>query len=520
MSSLTFTRAQLSMKLILLIAASTLLLALVACSGSPTPTPQPSSLPESPLQGTEFAKPTRTLDPSQTAEPEDTPEPTPTQGPLFVEYTVQYGDTLGALSQRFNLTVQELMKVNGLNDAHSLQIGQVLKIPAWVEKAGPDIKFIPDSELVYGPAYKDFDIRAVADKYGGYLSQYTERVEGTVMSGPQIVQLVAERFSVGPRALLTLLELQGRWVSSATLSGTQLDYPMGLVDPGRTGLYKQTAWAANKLNEGYYGKVYGHGGIMTFHDGTRARLAWGLNPGTAAIQNMLAQVSDWDEWQQLVSDAGFSATYRDLFGDPFDYEVKPLIPKSVAQPTLRLPLQDGKLWYFTGGPHAGWVDGSPWAAVDFAPADQAGSCWISTYWTVAAATGVITTAEHGRVVLDLDEDGFAGTGWALLYMHTGDEDRVEVGTHVKGSDHIGHPSCEGGAAQTSHLHFARLYNGQWIPAGDPRLPLVLSGWVFSQMQQEYDGTMTRGSEKREAENQRLENVNGVIPDGGKVGGGQ
>jgi hypothetical protein len=129
--------------------------------------------------------------------------------------------------------------------------------------------------------------------------------------------------------------------------------------------------------------------------------------------------------------------------------------------------------------------------------------------------GVITTSENGRVVQDLDGDGYQGTGWALLYMHMGEDERVEVGDHVDTDDPIGHPSCEGGAAETSHLHFARLYNGQWIPAGDARLPLVLSGWTFAGDSQEYDGSMTRDGEVRTAENQRLEERNGVISDGGQ-----
>lgn len=177
-------------------------------------------------------------------------------------------------------------------------------------------------------------------------------------------------------------------------------------------------------------------------------------------------------------------------------------------------MEDGKLWFFTGGPHAGWVDGSPWAAVDFAPADQAGSCWPSGYWNVAAAPGVITSSESGRVVEDLNGDGFQGTGWALLYMHNGTDERIEVGQKINTYDHIGHPSCEGGAAETSHLHFARIYNGQWIAADDAKIPLVLSGWTFAGDSQEYNGSMSRDGKTRTAENQRLEELNGIIPDGG------
>lgn len=485
--------------------------ALVACASEPTATPQPGTRPTfTPRPLLSFGSPPTA---TPTAEPSDTPEPTPTPGPIYTEYTVRAGDTLGAISARFNLSIEELMKINGLTNPHSLQIGQVLKIPVFVEKVGPDTKLVPDSEVVYGPAYKDFDIAAYLEKYpDSYLGSYSEMVEGRNRTGAEIIQLVAERFSVGPRVLLALLELQANWVTGSALNGKQIAFPMGLNDPGRQNLYRQAAWAANQLNAGYYGKLSGRLGILEFADRERARLAYGLNPGTAAVQNVLAKTTTWDEWQTFVAPQGFRAAYEKLFGDPYQYQVKPLLPKDLQQPPLVLPLQAGKLWYFTGGPHAGWVDGSAWAAVDFAPADQAGSCWTSKYWSIAAAPGIVTASENGRVVQDLDGDGFQGTGWALLYMHLADEERVAVGTKLKTNDLVGHPSCQGGAAETSHVHFARLYNGQWIPAGDAKSPLVLSGWTFSADSQEYDGTMTRGDQKRTAENQRIEEQNGITPE--------
>lgn len=467
----------------------------------------------SPLIQLPFANPGT---PTATLEPEDTPEPSPTPGPVFTEYRVRNGDTLGAISARFNMTLEELMKVNDLPDPHSLQVGQVLKIPTFIQEVGPETKILPDSELVYGPSYKDFRIQEFLEKYpDGYLASYNEVVEGKNRSGAEILQLVAERFSVGPRALLALLEFQGKWVTTSILTGSQVAFPYGLEDGGREKLYRQAAWAANQMNAGYYGKISGRLGVLDFVGGKRARLGWGANPGTAAIQNVLSKTASWEDWQDLVGADGFLATYKKLFGDPAQYEIRRLLPKDLKQPTLRLPLEDDKVWYFTGGPHAGWIDGSPWAAVDLAPADQTGSCWMSQYWAVAAAPGVITTAENGRVVLDLDGDGFAGTGWALLYMHIGEQERVEVGKTVNTNDQVGHPSCEGGAAETSHVHFARLYNGQWIAAADKNMPMVLSGWTFAGDSQEYDGSMARGSETRTAENQRLEKVNDIVADGGK-----
>lgn len=488
----------------------------IACASEPTPTRIPgatNTLTPKPLIQLPFTHTEAT--PTATPEPEDTPIPSPTPGPVFTEYSVRNGDTLGAIAARLNMTVEELMKVNGLTNANTLNVGQVLRIPTFIELVGPELKLLPDSEAVYGPGYQNFDIETFVAKYpDGYLSSYTEYVDRKQRSGAQIIKLVSERFSVGPRVLLALLEMEGSWVTSSALTGTQVAFPFGMVDGSRESLYRQAQWAANQLNAGYYGKLSGRLGILTFRDSQRARLAWNINPGTAAVQNVLSKIASWQDWQPLVTKDGFLAAYTKLFGDPYQYEFKPILPKDLKQPTLRFPMEDSKLWFFTGGPHAGWVDGSPWAAVDFAPADQAGSCWPSQYWIVSSAPGVITSSESGRVVEDLDGDGFQGTGWALLYMHNSTDERIKVGQKVKTYDHIGHPSCEGGAAETSHLHFARIYNGQWVAADDAKVPMVLSGWTIAGNSQEYDGTMSRDGKTRTAENQRLEDLNGIIPDGG------
>jgi LasA protease len=480
--------------------------ALSACSSAGTQTPIPGGPIMGPVRPTE-------IEPSAT--PQDTPEPTPTSGPAFQEYTVRRGDTLGLIADRFNANVDDVLKLNSLTNADVLQVGQVLRIPVLVDRVAPSDKIIPDSEAVYGPSFANFDVSTVAQKYGGYLVGYQERVEGTVMTGPQIIQLVAERFSVGPRVLLAILEMQGGWVTSAALGQTQIDYPMGIVDPSKSGLYKQAFYISSYLNEGYYGKVTGNLTTLEFQDRRRARLAPGLNPGSTAIQDAFAHDSTWDTWLNLIGPNGFLATYKKLFGDPSASAVEPLLPRDLKQPQMRLPFEDGHLWYFTGGPHAGWAAGSAWAAVDFTPKDQAGSCWTSAEWAIAAAPGRVLQAEKGRVMINLSGSGFQGSGWTLMYMHMASEDRVEIGTVLKVGDHVGHPSCEGGAAETSHLHFARLYNGQWIPAGAGPLPLVLSGWVFEGATQEYDGTMARGGQTYEANDAQVPDKNGVVADAGK-----
>jgi murein DD-endopeptidase MepM/ murein hydrolase activator NlpD len=124
-------------------------------------------------------------------------------------------------------------------------------------------------------------------------------------------------------------------------------------------------------------------------------------------------------------------------------------------------------------------------------------CNPNDAWVVAVADGLIVSVENGRVVQDLDGDGFEQTGWTVLYMHMESRERVAVGTYLHAGERVGHPSCEGGFATGTHLHLARRYNGEWIPA-DGSIPFVLDGWVSVGTGLQYDGFMQRGGQSVEA----------------------
>jgi hypothetical protein len=109
------------------------------------------------------------------------------------------------------------------------------------------------------------------------------------------------------------------------------------------------------------------------------------------------------------------------------------------------------------------------------------------------APGVVARSETGIVVVDLDGDGDERTGWDIFYLHIGTQDRAPAGATLKRGDPIGHPSCEGGESTGTHVHIARKYNGEWIPA-DSALPLTLDGWVVHSSGEPYQGTLTHFSE--------------------------
>jgi len=210
----------------------------------------------------------------------------------------------------------------------------------------------------------------------------------------------------------------------------------------------------------------------------------------------------------------FLATYEHLFGNPFAYTVDPLVPSDLVQPEMRLPWESGRIWYFTGGPHGGWGNGSGRAALDFVPGDKLLGCVPSPEWVTAAAPGLVLRSENGEVLVDLDGDGFEQSGWVLLYLHIYTEGRVEPGIHLQRGQRIGRPSCEGGFSEATHLHFARRYNGEWIPAGSGPVPMVLSGWTAHEDVMPYDGTLTGGDEVRTAYECWDDDLNGLVSDNG------
>jgi LysM repeat protein len=69
-------------------------------------------------------QPSPTVVPSATLPPAAPSTPVPDQ----FEYTVQWGDTLYSLAQRFNTTVDAIVALNSLPDASYIKVGQVLRI--------------------------------------------------------------------------------------------------------------------------------------------------------------------------------------------------------------------------------------------------------------------------------------------------------------------------------------------------------------------------------------------------------
>lgn len=460
-----------------------------------TPTPMPAertvvhiTVPETPLIESVTPEVTKTNSKTTTPAPKRpvAPTPGPTVAPdLALEFTkIRPNQFLSTVANRYGVTIDDIAKFSGIENPDVVAIGQGLIIPHKTNRYTPDKILLPDSELVYGPAYVDFDIAEFVESQGGYLAGYSiSNGREEVWTGADIIERTALRYSVGPRVLLALLEARSGWVTDPEPGPAAIERPFGYRG-GPTGLQYQSEWTSNQLNRGFYGWQDRGETAIRFHDGVVARGAPNLNPGTFAVQYFLAQDSNWADIETELD--AFAEAYERLFGDPEQYDAGPVLPAGLEQPELQLPWKAGEQWYLTGGPHGGWGSGSGWAALDFVSENTPlASCIPAEDWAVAAAPGIVARNDNGELLIDLDKDGDVRTGWVLQYLHI--TDRVPQGRIVRAGTPVGRPACDGGTAETSHLHISRRYNGVWVAADGP-VPFVLGDWR-ARGDFEYSGSM-------------------------------
>lgn len=445
--------------------------------------------------------------------------PEPTERPV-VTHTVAAGDTITRIALRYNISVSDLLAANDLPNPDLLNVGEVLVLPQTLVDYTEAIRILADSRLVRSVNSAAFDVAAFVAAQPGVLREMTVTLDSTQYSAAQIVERVSREYSVDARVLLAFLEHFARLLSSQDVDENARVYPLLTQAFGiaRAGIYSQLSWLADQLNQGYYDWKYRGAPQLKFADASNLRFDPSLNAGTVAVQYVLSQLLAQEDWQDAVGEAGMAATYRALFGDAFA-DAHVTVPKDLLQPELTLPFPRGEQWRFTGGFHGGWGNGSAWSAIDFAPPDDKYGCYESSFAATAVADGVIARLAEGLVVLDLDGDGNEGSGWTILYLHIDHHNSLRVGQVVEAGNLLGFPACIGGYSNATHLHIARRYNGEWLPADCTRCPaditippFVMSGWrVVGLNSQLYQGFLVNQADNRSvvAEQGRFNDINAI-----------
>lgn len=144
----------------------------------PTATATPETASETPGSNgdMETVVPTEGADITETVEPTVDTTPTGT-----TEYTVQSGEWVNSIAQKFNVDPDDIISLNDLQPPYSLEVGQVLLIPS------ADATSVPTTAAT-----------TAATSTGGQ--------EYTVQSG-EWVYSIARKFGVDPQAIIDLNNL-------------------------------------------------------------------------------------------------------------------------------------------------------------------------------------------------------------------------------------------------------------------------------------------------------------------------
>ena len=261
--------------------------------------------------------------PTLTAIPTITPRPE-AERPIYspgeiVDYIAQSGDTLSNLAFRFNTTVEEILAENPVipESATTLPPGLPMQIPIYYEALwGSQFQILPNCAFINGPAQIGFNVTEFVESQPGWLKNYQQFAGEQQRSGAEIVSYISSNFSISPRVLLTLLEYQTGALSNPVPPDDLEDYPLGYVKTGYHGLYIQLVWAANSLNQGYYGWLINHLDTLEYLDQTIEHPDPWQNAATVALQYYFSQLEPKAVYDYTISPDGFLKMYQSYFEDP------------------------------------------------------------------------------------------------------------------------------------------------------------------------------------------------------------
>jgi LasA protease len=143
---------------------------------------------------------------------------------------------------------------------------------------------------------------------------------------------------------------------------------------------------------------------------------------------------------------------------------------------MSLPWAAGQSWTVLGGPHAHDAGSGPWSSLDLTGGDQR---------VLAVRDGLAYTPCVGMIRV-LHPDGYASRYYHLWNHLWADGLQVSAGTHL--GDTGTETGC-GGAANSRHVHFSLMYNGNFVAIANH----IIGKWLFRDGGAQYGGSALHGS---------------------------
>lgn len=336
---------------------------------------------------------------------------------------------------------------------------------------------ISDGQFVWGPNAEEFDIRSFLESQGSVLAGYSDDIA-----------LWASYSSVNPQVLLTVLEVQGKMVSSLPDD----------ADPADVQLQIQNT--ALGLASAFYDHLYTWGNrasdtpdsaaALTLEDGTILAIDEASSSGSYAIAHALAAnlpAATFSEMLDPAAAEGFSATFAAFFPDEDPLSTANDIdpPASPPDSLFQLPFPLGATWTFNG-PH-NWNGGSygePFSSMDFFSGGA--TCSAPPYiWATSAAAGSGYRPSGYTCWLQITHSG----GWTTSYYHLRNMTTGGALTRNAGLGTIACEVCAGGYATGPHVHWSLKYNGSYVSLNGVKV----SGWTIRTGDDPYtSGSLRRG----------------------------
>ena len=152
---------------------------------NPHPETLPTSLPTTPVS---TGQPTSTPTERPTDPPTDTPTPTPHV------YIVEPGDTLSAIAQRFHVSIDEITAVNILPNPDLLYVGQAIVIP--IQFVAPAASLPAETPAAYTVQPGD-TLSAIAQRFDVSIDEIMAAIKNmTVLELSQLVKALENEFGV------------------------------------------------------------------------------------------------------------------------------------------------------------------------------------------------------------------------------------------------------------------------------------------------------------------------------------